>query len=326
MSGMTKYRQYLPLLQPGDRVAVITPSGPVDPIRLANGCKTLEAWGLEPILGSHIRTEGETTAETDSGRAHDLQWALESSDIAGVFCGRGGYGVVRILDRLDWPAIAKSDAKPVVGFSDLTALHVALVERLGWASVLGVHVAGGLSHPNADNPSSNALRSLLFDGQLPDVFMQQTRVIRPGCATAVPLRGGNLTMLAAMCGSAEGRAPKTPFIAVLEDINEAPYRVDRMLTQLLRAGWFDHAVGVLCGSWEGCHGDSLPESHVPVASREFDQTPRTELEAVLFERLATVSGLLVIGAPFGHGAGQLPIPMGIPVVLDAARRRMNFAE
>ncbi len=340
---MSGYNRCLPLLQPGDAVAVITPSGPADANRLASGCETLRSWGLEPVLGAHVNTGRGMTAGADSDRAHDLQWALESREIAAVFCARGGYGVIRILDGLDWSRIRRSTPKPVVGFSDITGLHVALAGRLGWSSILGVHVAGGIANHPDDDPSANDLRSLLFHGILPNLFSAPTRVVRGGRVRGVPLRGGNLTMLAAMCGSSDGTPPPEPFIAVLEDVNEAPYRVDRMLTQLLRAGWFENAVGVVCGSWEGCHGVSvstqlreqqrdgdsvhLDDAHLDDAGAPAfrEDTPNTELETVLVERLEALHCPLLFDAPFGHGANHLPVPIGIPVDLDTSARSLAFS-
>lgn len=316
------YRRYLPLLTVGDRVAVITPSGPPDPEQLNRGCEALRSWGLHPVLGARVDTGSGMTAGSDSDRVADLEWALTAPDIAAVFCGRGGYGLVRILDHIRWAEVARATPRAVVGFSDISSLHAALSRRVGWASILGVHVAGGLANESDDNPSVAGLRRLLFDGELPVLFTEETRVLRAGVVTRVTLRGGNLSTLASMVGSREGAPPPEQFLAVLEDVNEAPYRVDRMIAQLLRSGWFANAVGVVCGSWEGCHGKRSAD---PNGGRLDLAPPRTELEEVLLDRLAGIPGPLVFDAPFGHAGLHHPIPIGIPVDLDTSLRMVSFS-
>ena len=317
------YEQHLPLLHPGDQVAVITPGGPVDATRLVHGCQTLKNWGLDPILGQHVGTATAMSAGTDAERTADLLWALSAPHIRAVFCGRGGYGTLRVLEHLDWSALAEIPPKPVIGFSDITVLHAALRIRLGWATILGVHVAGGLASSTPDDPSPESLRSLLFDGTLAPLLAGEPRVIRGGRVDSVTLVGGNLALLAAMAGSPEGAPPGHRFVAVLEDVNEAPYRVDRMLTQLRRAGWFANAVGVVCGSWLGCQGI---DREVGPSAEMAPAAPRSELEEVLIDRLADVDGPLVFDAPFGHSGKHLAIPLGIPVDLDTSVRALSFSD
>ena len=251
--------RHLPLLRRHDRVAVITPSGPPEQDSLDRGCDLLRTWGLDVMFGRHVSTLEAMTAGSDTDRVGDIIWALTDPSIAAVFCGRGGYGLLRILDRIPWDDIQNAPMKPVIGFSDVTCLHAALELHLGWPSILGPHVAGGLGSTTPDALSIESLKRLLFEGRLQPLFTDATRVMRAGRVEALPLRGGNLAMLAAMAGSLEGASRKTPFIAVLEDVNEAPYRVDRMLTQLLRSGWFEGASGVVCGSWDGCRGQPTTE-------------------------------------------------------------------
>ena len=114
------YRRYLPLLTVGDRVAVITPSGPPDPEQLNRGCEALRSWGLHPVLGARVDTGSGMTAGSDSDRVADLEWALTAPDIAAVFCGRGGYGLVRILDHIRWAEVARATPRAVVAFSDIS--------------------------------------------------------------------------------------------------------------------------------------------------------------------------------------------------------------
>ena len=302
-------------LQRGSTVAVISPSGPVDPAALEHGVLRLRSWGLQPIVGVNCTSVGAITAGPDHDRAADLFWALTDPSIEAVLVARGGYGMVRNLDLIDWNAVNAARVRPVVGMSDSTALHQALRVHTSWASLLGPHVAGLLANgvvPGslADGPTHDSFVSVLCGGAAgaelmaagrSSAYWDSARVIRNGTVVA-PWFGGNLAVLASLCGSAEGVAPAVPFVAVLEDVNEAPYRVDRMLTQLLRAGWFAYAVGVVCGEWVGC-GEG------------------TSLDDVLLERLGFIEGPFILGAPFGHGDRHLTLPLGVPIFAINARGR-----
>jgi muramoyltetrapeptide carboxypeptidase len=295
----------------GSNVAVIAPSGPVDPLLLQHGLLRLRSWGFQPVLGRHVASVGAITAGPDEGRAEDLFWALTDPLIDAVLVARGGYGMVRNHDLIDWDAVNAAQARPVVGMSDITALHEALRVHTSWVSLLGPHVSGLLAKgvvPGSvsDGPTHDSFVSALCGETIgaelaatgqSTPFWSSARVLRSGSVVA-PWVGGNLAVLASLCGSAEAVGHKVPFVAVLEDVNEAPYRIDRMLTQLLRAGWFANAVGVVCGQWIGC-GEPA------------------EVEAVLLERLSAINGPFLLDAPFGHGDRHLTLPLGLPITLDA---------
>ena len=198
-----------------------------------------------------------------------------------------------------------------MGMSDSTAFHEALRVHTSWISLLGPHVGGLLAQgvaptSSADGPTHDSFVSVLCEevmtGELAPLgnstpYWGDARVVLGGAVVA-PWFGGNLAVLASLCGTTEGVGPTVPFVAVLEDVNEAPYRVDRMLVQLLRSGWFRNAVGVVCGEWFGC-GDSA------------------EIEAILRERLRVIDGPLIVDAPFGHGDRHLTLPLGVPITLRA---------
>jgi muramoyltetrapeptide carboxypeptidase len=289
-----------PVVRSGSRVAVISPSSPLDADALRNGCHRLSQWGLSPMLGQHIGVDlGEAmVAGSDLDRAADLQWALTAPDIEAVFVGRGGYGLLRILHLMDWALIRSARPRPIVGLSDVTCLHEALRVHTTWPTLMGPHVCGALSQPEADEATLDSLRVALFEGHAsqPTHWLTNDSItietVRAGYAFA-PIHGGNLAMLAAMAGSVEGRPPAGPFIAALEDVNEAPYRVDRMLTQLIRSGWFRNACGVISGEWINC-GEVLD---------------------VISERLTFVPGPFIHAAPFGHGDRHLTIALGVPTEL-----------
>jgi muramoyltetrapeptide carboxypeptidase len=300
------------MLRVGDRVAVIAPSGPVDVSLLDAGIARLRSWGLEVVEGRHVRdavqktmSPGEDDTEddalwsaADAGRLADLEWALTDPSIAAVVAARGGYGLTRIIEQVRWPLMKAATYRPVIGFSDVTVLHAALQLHVGWASIHGPHVAGGLGKPDADQPTIDSIRAYLFGESnaqaAVDALVTTGTVLQSGLVTA-PIRGGNLAMLGAMTGTPVGAPPTEPFIALLEDVTELPYRVDRMLVQLHQSGWFTNAVGVISGSWDRCGN----------------------VEPILREHLTRVRGPVVLNAPFGHADRNFVVPLGVTVTLNA---------
>jgi len=278
--------------RPGDQVAVVAPSGPVDPGKLDAGVAWLRGLGLEVRLGKHVHDRWGYLAGDDAGRAADLQDAWCDPEIAAVLCARGGYGAMRVLDHLDWPALAAAAPKRLQGSSDITALHVAFGDRLGVATAFGPMVATLLADP--DPVSEETARAALLGDPRP---VTGGHPLVPGRA-AGPLTGGNLSLLVALLGTPYAPPPARGRIVLLEDVGEQPYRVDRMLTQLLMSGWLDGAAGLALGSWTDC-GDPV------------------RLRAVLAERLGGLGVPVAAGLPVGHGAPQHTVTLGAGALLDA---------
>jgi muramoyltetrapeptide carboxypeptidase len=282
-------------LRAGDTVAVIAPAGPVPPMRLEAGVRTLRSWGLRVRVGPCARgrhPDLDYLSGTDEQRAAEFTQAWLAPEVTAVFAARGGYGVQRMLDLLDWPRLAAA-RKVFAGSSDLTALHSALGVRFGLPSWFSPMPGA----PLFDADAAEHLRRGLFD---PD----GARTLRgPAAETLVRGRaggvvvGGNLALLAAGVGTPEQGTGKGG-IVLLEDVDEPLYRLDRMLTQLLRGGWFDGAAGFALGSWTGC-GDPA------------------RVRSLLLERLGPLGVPMVWELGFGHVPGALTIPLGVPATLDA---------
>jgi muramoyltetrapeptide carboxypeptidase len=286
-----------PRLRRGDHVAVVAPAGPVRQPALDAGLDVLRSWGLEVdeaenARGRHGRL-GYLAAD-DAARAHDLTQAWSDPDVAAVFCARGGYGTQRMVDLLDWQSLAQARPKALVGFSDITSLHQAFAARLGLSTIHGPSVS---SLASADEESRGHLRSMLLD-PAPGTTLTPSpaRRLVGGRAEGV-LVGGNLALLAAGIGTG-GSLASAESIVVLEEVGEAPYRLDRMLTQLLRAGWFDGARGIVVGGLTDCG-------------------PAEDLHEVLADRLVPLGLPMVVDAAFGHARRNLAFPLGVPAVLDA---------
>ncbi|MDL4820678.1 S66 peptidase family protein [Actinomadura opuntiae] len=308
-------------LRPGDRVAVVAPSGPAEPARLEAGCAVLRDLGLDVVVGKHaldranlgapepVRDDWHRLAGTDADRAADLQAAWCDPRVRAVICARGGYGATRVLDHLDWDALAAatraSGAAPKIlhGSSDVTALHACFGARLGVSTSFGPMPAGLIADlgatdapgaPGAPAATLDGLRTALFGGP---VALPGTHVLRPGRAEG-PLTGGTLSLITALLGTPYAPPPAKGRIVFLEDVTEAPYRIDRMLVQLLQSGWLDGAAGFALGSWERS-GDPA------------------ELDAVLAARLGPLGAPVLAGVPAGHGARQGTLELGAPAVLEA---------
>lgn len=273
-------------------MAVVAPSGPVDPDALDAGVAWLRGIGLDVRVGKHVHDRWGYLAGDDAARAADLQDAWCDPEIAAVLCARGGYGAVRVLDHLDWSALAAAAPKPLHGSSDITALHVAFGKRLGVATSFGPMVATLLADP--DPVSATAAQAALLGTPRP---VTGGHPLVPGRAVG-PLTGGNLSLLVSLLGTPYAPPPARGHIVLLEDVGEKPYRIDRMLTQLLMSGRLDGAAGVALGSWTDC-GD--PD----------------ELRAVLSERLTGLGVPIVAGLPIGHGRPQHTVTLGADAVLDA---------
>ena len=285
-------------LAPGAVVRLIAPAAPIVASLsdlLTGGVEQLRSWGLEVQLGEHIRTRHPTLpylAGTDAERAADLMDAWCDPEVDAVICLRGGYGCVRVIDLLDWDKMAAAAPKVFAGSSDVTALHQAFYDRLGLPTLFSPMTATKAFV--FDEASRDGLRHQLFEGPRP---VTGGTALVPGRARGITA-GGNLSLLAS---NLDMRPPEGS-ILLLEDVNELPYRVDRLLTQLERAGWFERVAGLALGSWTEC-GD---------------------VEPVLVERLAGLGVPVAAGLGFGHCAAQATIPLGVPAELDADAGTLTF--
>ncbi len=284
-------------LRPGDRIAVVAPAGPADPDRLTAGIAVLQGWGLtvDPVPGMPAAGQ-QWLAGSDEGRAAGLTRAWGDGEVRAVFATRGGFGSQRLLDLLDWPTLAQAGPAWLVGYSDVTALHQAFAARLGVATVHGPGVA---TLPLVSGAARESLRTLLFDSRV-DALAGASLV--PGEASG-PLVGGNLAVLAASAGT-PGVHPARDSVALLEDVNEAPYRLDRLLTQLLRSGWLDGVRGVALGRFTDC-GDP------------------TQVRDLLRERLTPLGVPVVADLPVGHDEATRSLVLGRRAVLDGRSGRLT---
>ena len=298
-----------PRLRPGSRIALVAPAGPLlekdDLTRAQQLCRAL---GYEPVLGTNTYNRYGYLAGTDDQRLADLNGALQDSSIDAVWCIRGGYGTIRLLERVDYDAMARQP-KALIGFSDITALLNAITQRAGVVTFHGPVARAAMPRFSREH-FERVLTLAEAPGRLgriepqADVLVpQENRIVTLNSGTAEGrLAGGNLTLLHCLIG--------TPYfpdlenaILFLEDVAEDLYNVDRMLAHLRMVGVFRHLAGVMVGRF----------TELERAGRDgalgFD-----EVLATYFQPLGIP---VAYGFPIGHIDAQWTLPLGIPVRLDA---------
>ncbi|OIJ67910.1 LD-carboxypeptidase [Streptomyces mangrovisoli] len=296
-------------LAPGARVAIVAPAGPVAEDRLQAGLDILRGWDLDPVVAPHVlatHPEFGYLAGHDADRAADLQNAWCDPAVDAVLCARGGYGAQRMVDLLDWTAMRAAGPKVFVGFSDVTVLHTAIATRLGLVTLYGP-AAAGVDFVKSERAREH-LRATLFDPESVRVIHAAPggRALVPGRARGVTL-GGCLSLIGSDLGTPHAGRPARGGLLMLEDVGEQPYRIDRMLTQLLRSGWLDGVAGIALGSWDRCG-------------------PYERLRPLLADRLGALGVPVVEEFGFGHCPDALTLPLGVGAELDAESGRLTLTE
>ena len=276
-----------PLLQAGDRVALVAPAGKTEPAALQAFFDTLDTWGLQVEVGKHLFAGSSYLAAPDHQRLVDLQCAFNNPDIKAVFCARGGYGSGRLLPALDYTNLLQHP-KWLIGFSDITALLMAL-ESKGLAAI---HGPVGTTFAGVERQVLQALYELLFEGST-RLQTTQATIIREGEVQA-PLTGGNLALVTdslATLAEIDTRGK----ILVLEDVGEPLYKIDRMLQQLKRAGKLTPLAGLLIGKVTAIPPDSA-----------FDYT----LKELIVQLTTEYDYPVVMDFPVGHVPANYPFVTG----------------
>lgn len=293
-----------PTLAPGARVALVAPAGPIRvPSDLERAKKNAATLGWQVTLGENARERDGYFAGSDAERLADLNSAIRDDTVDAIWCLRGGYGAMRLLDGIDYDALRRRP-KAIIGYSDITALHCAVQLRCGLASIHG---------PTArSNLTAFAERSLRH-AVLRDADCCGTA---SGAGTVVPgrasgrLLGGNLALLAALHGTPY-EPDYTGAILVLEDVNEAPYRIERMLLQLRLSGALQRCAAIAFGSFTN------------TGEKDSGLGGTRTLGAVLEEAARAVNVPTICNVPVGHIDDQWSIPLGLEAELDADARSIT---
>jgi muramoyltetrapeptide carboxypeptidase len=313
----------MPLLPPrlsyGDTIGIIAPaSAPPDPRSIDRGAATLERLGFKSKLGHNARKRWGFLAGSDRDRAADLMSMFSDSKVKAILCIRGGYGTARLMPRLDYRTI-RANPKIFVGYSDITSLHCAFLTQANLVSFHGPMLTPDFAREDLpDFTLQSFLKTLMAPSPPGGIVDSHGRksiaVLRRGIAEGA-LIGGNLSLLCATLGTPYMPSFKSR-ILFFEDLDEAPYRVDRMLTQLLNAGLLQQVAGIAIGTNTNCYDPKARNA------KEYRQT----LGEVFRERLFPLKVPVLMGLPFGHSSLNATLPVGVRATLDAVKGDLLIAE
>ncbi|WP_144657995.1 S66 peptidase family protein [Achromobacter dolens] len=308
----------MPALRPGGRVAIVAPASAAEGAAF-EAAEWLQARGYDPRIMPAALTRGDAPydylAGDDDARLNDLHAAFADPAIDAVWCLQGGFGSWRLADRLDI-GLLRQYPKPFIGYSDITALHLAIQRHAGFVTFHGPMLAQDLVAGKQEPTASHVLAMVggqIGQGGWIDAPPESNPVVlAPGVASG-RLVGGNLALVAAMIGSRHEIATRDA-ILFIEDVNEALPRIDRLLSQLRAAGKFDRIKGVLAGNFTRL---GLPGG---------DAVGQSLLFPLLLEQFQA-RGIPVLAAwPSGHGDPNLTLPLGALVTLDTQRRGLRLEQ
>ena len=268
-----------PYLKIGDKIAIVSTARKITKEELSFAVNKLEEWGLEVVFGEHIFEENNQFAGNDSMRAADFQIALDDDSIKGIICARGGYGTVRIIDKLDF---AKFSAAPkwIVGYSDVTVLHSHISTNFGVATI---HGTMPINFEANTREALDSLRKALFGEEL-SYKISRHKLNRNGSCEG-ELIGGNLSILYSLMGSTSeiNTAGKILFI---EDVDEYLYHVDRMMQNLKRSGKLSNLAGLIVGAMSDMNDNAVPFGR--------------SAEEIILEAVAEFDYPVCLRVPIGH--------------------------
>ncbi len=285
-----------PFLQAGDQVHLISPSSPSNSLNWLKGKEVLESWGLSTSLSQNINLTHNGLAGTDEQRLDDLQDALDNPDIKAIFPIRGGYGLTRIIDYIDFTKFIEKP-KWIVGFSDITALHLAL----STLDIASIH--GPMPNNFLENGSSNKLdllKGLLF-GKAPNLQLPEHSLNKKGKLEG-KIIGGNLSLITQTLGTSSFPNPDKK-ILFIEDVGEKYYHIDRMMVQLKRSGLLEYIQGMIVGQFSECE-----EAKLTIGMEPYE---------IIDYHLEDYSFPVFYNAPMGHVPTNLPIYLNKEVTISS---------
>ncbi len=255
-------------INPSDKIAIISTARKIDVEALEYAKEVLKSWSLQVVESPNLRAEYHQFCGNDEQRRQDLQWAIDNPDIKGVLCFRGGYGTVRILDKIDFSKL-KNNPKPIIGYSDVTALHNAVNKIVGIATI---HATMPVNFKENTTEALLTLKKAMF-GESYSIETPSDKRNRTGTTTG-EIVGGNLSILYSLSGTKFDIDTKGK-ILFIEDLDEYLYHIDRMMWNLKLSGKLSHLKGLIVGGMTDMHDNTIPfgktaEEIIMEAVQEYD--------------------------------------------------------
>lgn len=300
-----------PYLKAGDTVAIVAPSGVLNgrDKEVNQAKELLKSWGLNVVVGDHVFNKANHFAGTDNERAEDFQKALDNPNIKAIWCARGGYGTVRMIDKLDYTKY-KDNPKWVIGYSDITAIHNQLNIE-GSESIHAMMCTSLTDDLSEIEETLETFRCALFGKSL-NYSIDGSSYNKTGSATA-PLVGGNLTLLHTMLGS-KTSIDTSDKILFIEEIGEYKYHIDRMLQSLKRAGYFENLKGLIVGDMSKMRKNTTPWG--------------TSIEQLILDAVSEYDFPVLFDFPAGHEDDNRALILGrtIQLTVDSEKSTVVFEE
>ncbi len=300
----------------GDTVALVAPSSGIEASRIDDSIKSMEELGFKTKLGRSARKTNGFLAGTDKERLDDLHEAFADKDVKAVWCIRGGYGATRYLPQIDFKLI-KNNPKILIGYSDITALLLSVYQNTGLVTFHGPAAASTFSDYTKEhvvnvlmNPAAKYKIGVSPENTANETSVYKTETVTKGVARG-ELVGGNLSLIAAMSGTPNALRNVKDKIVFIEDVGEAPYRIDRMLTQLRQTVNLRESAAIACGIFSGCERK--------------DEVSQTLIDVVR-DRLGDLGVPVIYGLSFGHIRDQCTFPLGVKAELDTEAATITLLE
>lgn len=297
----------IPNLKTGDAVAIVSTARKISKAEIQSAIDLLESWGLKAVIGKTIGAEENQFAGNDSFRVSDLQQMLDSTNIKAIWCARGGYGTVRIIDNLDFTSFKKYP-KWIVGYSDVTVLHSHL-HKLGFESL---HAPMPIDIEKQSDEAIRCLKKSLFGEAFTIQYDLRGSLARPGMA-AGELVGGNLSILYSLCGSASAIDTKGK-VLFIEDLDEYLYHIDRMMQNLKRNGYFNQLAGLIVGGI-----DDMRDNTKAFGFKTDNPYGKTAKE-IIAEAVAQYDFPVCFDFPAGHTNDNRALVLGRNVTLEVGEQ------
>ena len=289
------------LLKSGDTISILAPSGVLNNFdkKIEKAINIFKSWGLNVVLGNHIYDKNGHFSGTDKNREKDFQKALDNKNIKAIWCARGGYGAVRIIDKLNFDNYLKNP-KWIIGFSDITVIH----NKLNFLNSESIHamMITGFEDIGQNNDSLSKLKNVLFGDSL-SYSITSNKNNKTGKSEGI-IVGGNLTLIQSTIGSKTELKMKDK-ILFIEEIGEYAYHIDRMLYSLKRAGYFENCKGLIVGQI----------SDVKKNTTDFGRS----INELILDVLDEYNFPILFDFPAGHEKTNFPIILGRKVILEVSK-------